>query len=55
MPLDDFIEQSWAGLVNGDDQIAVGMAETAFNGFEDLRQGIFHKMNDMIKDMAKRD
>lgn len=55
MPLDDFIEQSWAGLVNGDDQIAVGMAETAFNGFENLRQGIFHKMNDMIKGMAKRD
>ena len=55
MPLNDFIEESWAGLVNGDDQIAVGMAETAFNGFEDLRQGIFHKMNDMIKDMAKRD
>ncbi|OCL05652.1 short-chain dehydrogenase/oxidoreductase [Glonium stellatum] len=55
MPLDDFTEESWAGLVNGNDQIPVGIAETFFNGFETTRQGIFHKFNDMMKGMAKRD
>ncbi|KAF2493306.1 NAD(P)-binding protein [Lophium mytilinum] len=53
MPLDEFVEESWAKLVRGDDQIAVGMAEAAFNGFEDLRQGTFFKIHDMIKGIQR--
>ncbi|OCK77673.1 short-chain dehydrogenase/ reductase-like protein [Lepidopterella palustris CBS 459.81] len=54
MPLDEFIEESWEGLVRGEEQIAVGMAATAFNGFEALKQATFHKMNDMIKGIERR-
>ncbi|KAF2812579.1 short-chain dehydrogenase/ reductase-like protein [Mytilinidion resinicola] len=43
MPLVDFVKDSWAKLVHGDDQIAVGMVEAVFNGFEKLRSGMFFK------------
>jgi short-subunit dehydrogenase involved in D-alanine esterification of teichoic acids len=42
MPLDQFTEESWAGLVKGDDQIPVGMAKDAFESFEKIRQEKFH-------------
>jgi hypothetical protein len=49
MRLQEFIEESRAKLVHGADQIAVGIAETAFNGFEKSMQTNFLKIHDMAK------
>jgi short-subunit dehydrogenase involved in D-alanine esterification of teichoic acids len=49
MPLNEFIDSTWSKLVKGDEQIAVGMAENLFNGFEKDRQAAFHKMVEMVK------
>ena len=47
MPLDEFTEKAWAQLVEGADQVPVGMAASPFQpgGFEHTRQQIFQKMN----------
>ncbi|KAF2735342.1 short-chain dehydrogenase/ reductase-like protein [Polyplosphaeria fusca] len=49
MPLDEFTAESWAKLVQGDDQIAVGMADRLFALFENTRQQQFQKMVEMMK------
>jgi short-subunit dehydrogenase involved in D-alanine esterification of teichoic acids len=49
MPLNEFTDAAWSGLVKGDEQIAVGMAEGLLNGFEKDRQAAFHKMTEMVK------
>jgi hypothetical protein len=38
MPLQEFIDEVWAGLSDGQDQIAVGSAKDIFNHFEIKRQ-----------------
>ena len=45
MPLNEFTEEAWKGLVAGDDNVPVGMGKMAWKGFEADRQEIFHKMN----------
>ncbi|KAI4853487.1 hypothetical protein E4T44_00809 [Aureobasidium sp. EXF-8845] len=45
MPLEDFIEATWAGFVAGKDQIPVGVSEESFNSWEQERQRVFHSMN----------
>lgn len=50
MPLDQFTEESWSKIVKGDDQVPVGFAADGFNGFENARQEIFHKI---LKNMPK--
>lgn len=47
MPLEEFTNAAWAGLTEGKEQIAVGMAKGAFGAFENKRQEIFHGMNGM--------
>ena len=46
MPLDEFIEASYAGLAAGKEQVPIGMAEPAFaeDGFETKRQEAFKLM-----------
>jgi short-subunit dehydrogenase involved in D-alanine esterification of teichoic acids len=45
MPLDEFTEEAWEGLVAGDDNVPVGMGKMAWKGFESERQEIFQRMN----------
>lgn len=44
MPLDQFIEEAYGGLAAGEEQVAVGMAKTAFDRFESRRQEAFQEM-----------
>lgn len=49
MPLDDFLEEAWAGLTAGKDQVPVGGAKQAFEKFENAKQEVFA---DRVKQMA---
>jgi short-subunit dehydrogenase involved in D-alanine esterification of teichoic acids len=42
MPLDEFTEEAYRGLVEGKDQIPIGMAHRVFDAFESKRQEIFN-------------
>ncbi|KAF1363032.1 NAD(P)-binding protein [Lizonia empirigonia] len=42
MPLNEFTEETWKKLTNGDEQIPVGFVVNAFEKFEKTRQGMFH-------------
>ncbi|MCJ1471449.1 hypothetical protein MMC13_000088 [Lambiella insularis] len=44
MPLDQFTNEAYAGLAAGKEQVAVGMAKDALEGFESKRQEAFHGM-----------
>lgn len=42
MPLEEFTDAAWEGLLEGKDQIPVGFVSSAFDKFEWARQEIFH-------------
>lgn len=42
MPLEEFTNEAWKGLVEGKEQIPVGFAGKAFDAFEEKRQELFH-------------
>ena len=42
MPLDEFADEAYRGLIEGLDQIPVGMSKKIFNAFETKRQEIFN-------------
>ncbi|KAL1592435.1 hypothetical protein SLS59_009788 [Nothophoma quercina] len=42
MPLNEFTNETWKKLTNGDEQIPVGFVSNAFEKFEKTRQGMFH-------------
>ena len=44
MPLDQFTEEAYAGLAAGHEQVPVGLAKGAFDGFESDRQKVFQSM-----------
>ncbi|USP81538.1 Short-chain dehydrogenase/ reductase protein [Curvularia clavata] len=41
MPLDEFTDEAWKGLVEGKDQIPVGFSNQAFDAFENKRQELW--------------
>ena len=43
MPLNEFIEEAYAGLAKGEEQVAVGMGKVAFDSWEQERQRAFLK------------
>ncbi|KAH8687199.1 hypothetical protein BGZ60DRAFT_347340, partial [Tricladium varicosporioides] len=49
MPLDEFTEEAWRGLCEGKTDVPVGMVIQSYEGWEMVRQGIFKKINDMVK------
>ena len=49
MPLAQFTDEAYAGLTAGEEQIPIGTAKTAFEGFEVERQKAFHAV---IKQMS---
>jgi len=50
MPLDEFMEKTWKGLCEGDEQILVGISETSFKGWEVKRQEEFEERLRMIRE-----
>lgn len=48
MPLNEFTEEAWVKLSDGDDQISIGSATLAFDGFEKKRQERFQEMRKRI-------
>jgi short-subunit dehydrogenase involved in D-alanine esterification of teichoic acids len=43
MPLDEFTDEAYQGLVDGLDQVAVGMSKMCFDAFENKRQEMFNR------------
>lgn len=41
MPLDEFADETWRGLVEGDEQTVVGSAKGIFDSFEPKRQSVY--------------
>ncbi|KAJ5390773.1 uncharacterized protein N7496_001841 [Penicillium cataractarum] len=54
MPLQEFIDEVWAGLSEGEDQIAVGSAKDIFKQFEVKRQEIYQQMTEMLSGLLKQ-
>lgn len=44
MPLNQFTEEAWAGLCAGEADVAVGMAKSGYEAFEEERQKVFKGM-----------
>lgn len=44
MPLDQFTEETYAGLVAGKEEVVIGDAARWYDAFEPGRQEIFNKM-----------
>lgn len=54
MPLAEFTEQTWGGLVEGKEQIAVGSAQEIFDAFEDKRQAAYEKLTEELSVALKQ-
>ena len=53
MPLDTFTDEAYAGLAAGREQVAIGMAQKAFDDFETKRQESFHGFVRMLNEGGK--
>jgi short-subunit dehydrogenase involved in D-alanine esterification of teichoic acids len=51
IPLDTFTDEAWKGLVEGKEDVPVGMSATGYSegGFETLRRKIFGQMVERMK------
>lgn len=49
MPLDEFTDAAWAGLIDGKESIPVGTAQDSWDAFEVIREKKFRGMVDMMK------
>lgn len=54
IPLQEFIDEVWTRLSEGEDQIAVGSAKDIFNQFEIKRQEIYQQMTEMLSGLIKQ-
>ncbi|KAL1310725.1 hypothetical protein AAFC00_000980 [Neodothiora populina] len=54
MPLKEFVDDTWAGLEAGEEQIAVGLSKRAFDSWEQDRQKGFFAMNQAFLDQAQK-
>lgn len=53
MPLKEFTEQLWEGLVHGKEDVAVGTAKDAFDAIEPARRKESKKFNDTMDEALK--
>ena len=49
MPLDQFTEEAWKGLVMGKTDIPVGLSKRAYETFEEKRQELFRGMVEKMR------
>ncbi|PLB45002.1 short-chain dehydrogenase/oxidoreductase [Aspergillus steynii IBT 23096] len=54
MPLEDFTDETWGKLCQGDDQIPVGPARGIFEAFEIKRQEMYHQMTELLSGLLKQ-
>ncbi|KAJ5183968.1 hypothetical protein N7492_001584 [Penicillium capsulatum] len=54
IPLQDFIDEVWARLCKGEEQIPVGSAQDIFNAFEVKRQELYQQMTEMLSGLLKQ-
>ncbi|KAB8277474.1 hypothetical protein BDV30DRAFT_193582 [Aspergillus minisclerotigenes] len=54
MPLQEFIDEVWAKLLQGEEQIPVGSAKDIFEAFEIKRQEIYQHMTEMLTGLLKQ-
>ncbi|KAJ5634647.1 hypothetical protein N7528_002489 [Penicillium herquei] len=54
MPLQEFIDEVWTRVSNGEDQIAVGSAKDIYEAFELKRQEMYHQMTEMLSGLIKQ-
>ncbi len=54
MPLDEFTDEVWRRLGEGEDQIAVGSARDIFEAFELKRQRLYEEMTTMLSGLIKQ-
>ncbi|KAE8154560.1 hypothetical protein BDV25DRAFT_147484 [Aspergillus avenaceus] len=54
MPLQEFIDEVWAKLTQGEEQIPVGSARDIFHAFEVKRQEMFQQMTEMLNGLLKQ-
>ena len=44
MPLTQFTDEAWAGLLTGEEEVVVGMAKEWYNAIEPARKKYFQQM-----------
>lgn len=49
MPLEEFVEEAWRGLVSGREEVAVGMARESAERVEGERRMAFERFTSMVK------
>lgn len=54
MPLQEFIDEIWDRLVQGEEQIPIGSARDVFNAFEVKRQELYRDMTELISGLFKQ-
>lgn len=54
MPLDQFIEETWDKLVQGDEQVPVGSAKEMFDSFGGKRQTAYQQLTEMLSVVLKQ-
>ncbi|KAJ6131643.1 hypothetical protein N7523_001349 [Penicillium sp. IBT 18751x] len=54
MPLQQFVDETWAKLSSGEDQIPVGSAKEVFDAFETKRQEAYQSMTEMLSGLLKQ-
>ncbi|PYI34477.1 putative short-chain dehydrogenase/oxidoreductase [Aspergillus indologenus CBS 114.80] len=54
MPLQEFVDEVWARLAKGEDQIPVGSAADIFQAFEVKRQELYKGMTELLSGLLKQ-
>ncbi|CAG8936459.1 unnamed protein product [Penicillium salamii] len=54
MPLQEFVDEVWGRISQGEEQIAVGSAQDIFNAFEIKRQELYHGMTELLSGLLKQ-
>ncbi|CAG8157564.1 unnamed protein product [Penicillium olsonii] len=54
MPLQEFVDEVWGRISQGEDQIPVGSAQDIFNAFEIKRQELYRGMTELLSGLLKQ-
>ncbi|CAG8022040.1 unnamed protein product [Penicillium salamii] len=54
MPLQEFVDEVWDRISQGEEQIPVGSAQDIFNAFEIKRQELYHGMTELLSGLLKQ-
>lgn len=54
MPLQEFVDEVWGRISDGEDQIAVGSAMDIYNAFETKRQELYRDMTELLSGLLKQ-